>query len=113
MGVRKQGKLKDIRQILRCAAFSLHDGIYVDHYNQKYCPNNSSSQGQLFYATVTANMQQPPNYAVYPVDGCTGAEGVAGGTLSLNGQPGDQAIEQDMAGTASPFTAGKCVHLPQ
>jgi hypothetical protein len=80
-------------------------------YNQKYCPNNSSSQGQIFYAAVTANGAQPSNYAVYPVDGCSGAEGVAGGTLSLNGQPGNQAIEQDMAGTASPFTAGKCVHL--
>jgi hypothetical protein len=79
-------------------------------YDQHLCPNNSSAQGQIFYSTVTAGGAQPSNYAVYPVDGCTGAEGVAGGTLSLNGQMGYMAIEQDMAGTATPPTPGKCVH---
>jgi hypothetical protein len=73
-------------------------------------PNNSSSQGQIFYATVTANGAQPNNYAVYPVDNCTGPEGVGGGTLSLNGQTGYIAIEQDMAGTVTPPAPGKCIH---
>jgi hypothetical protein len=79
-------------------------------YSQTYCPNNSSAQGQIFYSTVTAGGAQPNNYAVYPVDGCTGAEGVAGGTLTLNGQLGFTAIKQDMAGGPNNQPAAQCVH---
>jgi hypothetical protein len=83
-------------------------------YNQTYCPNNSSAQGELFYQQVTANNAQPNNYAVYPIDLCNGAEGVAGGQLSLNGQTGNIAIEQDMAGAPGPPPIpAQCTHRTQ
>jgi hypothetical protein len=79
------------------------------HYDQNYCPNNSSSQGEIFYAAVTANGAQPLNYNVYSVDLCNKAEGIAGGTVSyLSSESGFTAVKQDMAG-GSGVTA-QCSH---
>jgi hypothetical protein len=86
-----------------------------EYYDQNYCPNNSSSQGQIFYAAVTANGAQPSNYSVYSVDVCNKAEGIAGGTVSyLGGESGFTAVKQDMAGglNNAPPTA-QCVHRSQ
>jgi hypothetical protein len=44
--------------------------------NPQYCMNNSSAQGQLFYQQVA--LTPPPNFAVYAVQNCDGAEGVNG-----------------------------------
>jgi len=64
------------------------------------CPNNSSTQGQLFYKNITRDIA-PPVFNVYSVDGCEGPEGVSAGTvdaLSVRGQApqGEVAIENDM-----------------
>ena len=64
------------------------------------CPNNSSTQGQLFYKNITRDIS-PPTFNVYSVDGCEGPEGVSEGTvdaLAEHGQPplGEVAIENDM-----------------
>ena len=81
------------------------------HYDWLHCPNNSSSQGQIFYAAVTANGAQPSNYAVYAVDGCTGSEAVGGGTvLALNSDMGYEAIEYNMAGGPNNVPAAQCAH---
>jgi hypothetical protein len=86
------------------------------NYNYNLCPNNSSSQGQIFYANIT-NDNSPPFYNVYSVDGCNGPEGVPQGTVaailvSQNGQQvpigGQSAVEQDMAGGTT-LTA-QCFH---
>ena len=42
------------------------------NYNYNLCPNNSSSQGQIFYANITNN-NSPPFYNIYSVDGCNAA----------------------------------------
>jgi hypothetical protein len=66
------------------------------------CPNNSSTQGQLFYKNITRDIS-PPVFNVYSVDGCEGPEGVSEGTvdaLAVHGQApmGEVAIENDMTG---------------
>jgi hypothetical protein len=73
--------------------------------NSNLCPNNSSSQGELFYDAVGSAAQQPPHYAVYAVDNCVTAEGVTAGNvpgyqqLLYNGKvDGFDAIEYDMVG---------------
>jgi hypothetical protein len=43
-------------------------------------PNNSSPQGQIFYANI-GQSNSPPNYAVYAVDNCDGSEGVDAGNV--------------------------------
>jgi hypothetical protein len=87
------------------------------NYNYNLCPNNSSSQGQIFYANITNN-NSPPFYNIYSVDGCNGPEGVPQGTVSAlatayQGQApaGQVAVENDMAGSPGPppITA-QCVH---
>jgi hypothetical protein len=67
-------------------------------------PNNSSPQGQLFYAQIPPN-NLPPNYAIYAVDLCKGPEmveygnvpgyqpAVFGGTVT-----GAVAVAADMVG---------------
>jgi hypothetical protein len=67
------------------------------------CPNNSSTQGEIFYAKLTSNPNQLPqsNYSVYAVQGCSGPEGVEDGTVPavvIKGviQGGTAAIENDM-----------------
>jgi hypothetical protein len=75
--------------------------------NSNYCPNNSSSQGELFYDVIGASTQQPAHYAVYPADNCVTAEGVTAGNvpgyqqLIFNGTvSGFNAIVDDMVGLA-------------
>jgi hypothetical protein len=70
-------------------------------------PNNSSSQGYLWYKQVGG--AQPLQTNVWAVDSCPGAEGVAGGIVSTSGDPANTTILQDMAGVY-PTQAGKCVH---
>jgi hypothetical protein len=48
--------------------------------NSNYCPNNSSTQGQLFYANIGSG-NPPANYAVYATDNCQTAEGVGPGNV--------------------------------
>jgi len=67
------------------------------NYIQKYCPNNSSPQGEIFYSQITSS-NPPPHYNVYAVDNCGGSEGVIDGTVAaLSGESGLTAIEQDIA----------------
>lgn len=70
--------------------------------------NNSSSQGQIFYAAITQNGVQPPQpYAVYPVQNCLMPEGVAGNGSTVPGYKppkvwsGLAAIEDDMTADTS------------
>jgi hypothetical protein len=83
-------------------------------------PNNSSPQGQIFYAQI-GQSNSPPNYAVYAVDKCTDAESVGGGTVpgfysSLfppNTPPtGSVAVVDDMIGFSSNGTTiqPQCAH---
>jgi len=64
---------------------------------QDFCPNNSSSQAEIFYNKVTSP------YKIYAVQNCDGPEGVAGtdptvAAITVNGVPenGTVAIENDM-----------------
>ena len=70
-------------------------------------PNNSSSQGYLYYQAVGAN--PPRTLNVWAVDGCPQAEGVAGGTVSTSGVSGMTAVELDMAGIYG-TSFGQCRH---
>lgn len=83
--------------------------------NSNYCPNNSSSQGQLFYENIGVN-NSPPHYSVYAVDNCVTAEGVGAGNVpgyfptAFNGTiSGFSAIIDDMVG----HTSGTTVIPPQ
>jgi hypothetical protein len=64
------------------------------------CPNNSSSQGEIFYERITSgNITPQAHYAVYAVQNCTGSEGVDGQYATvpaLNNLDGTDAIQQDM-----------------
>jgi hypothetical protein len=72
---------------------------------QDNCPNNAASQGQIYYAQLTAsssNLPQAP-YHIYAVQNCDGPEGVSGtdptvAAITVNGVPenGSVAIENDM-----------------
>jgi hypothetical protein len=60
---------------------------------QDFCPNNSSSQAEIYYNKVTSP------YKIYAVQNCDGPEGVAGTdptVAALGGQNGTTAIENDM-----------------
>ena len=60
---------------------------------QDFCPNNSSSQAEIFYNKVTSP------YKIYAVQNCDGPEGVAGTdptVAALGGENGTAAIENDM-----------------
>jgi hypothetical protein len=92
------------------------------HYEVNHCPNNTSPQGQIFYAQIGSS-NSPAHYAVYAADNCDGPEGsystgsnvpgylpsVFGGTVS-----GFNAISYDMAGTSPPNTTftipAQCTH---
>jgi hypothetical protein len=83
--------------------------------NSNVCPNNSSSQGQIFYENIGFG-NSPPHYAVYAVDNCVNAEAVASGnvpgyqTLAFNGKvSGLTAITDDMVG----YTSGTVSIPPQ
>ena len=83
-------------------------------------PNNSSPQGQVFYANI-GQSNSPPNYGLYAVDNCEGSEGVDTGNVpgfyaaDFNGTiQGSDAIIYDMIGYTSqspPFSIpAQCVH---
>lgn len=84
------------------------------NYNYNVCPNNSSSQGEIFYSQFTA-ANAPPVFNIYAVNNCVGPEGVpqgavpylTGGELVMSGV---SAIEQDMAGGVN--TPAQCFHGP-
>jgi hypothetical protein len=62
------------------------------------CPNNSSSQAQIYYAKVASNLPKA-SFNVYAVQNCDGPEGVDSPNSSvpaLNNLDGRDAIEQDM-----------------
>ncbi len=65
-----------------------------------YCPNNSSSQGEIFYERITSGSITPQaHYAIYAVQNCDGSEGVNGTNATvpaLNNLDGTDAIQQDM-----------------
>jgi hypothetical protein len=56
------------------------------------CPNNSPSQGKVFYDAITDS-----NLTVTGVTKCAGAEGVAQGTDPDTGGNAGAAVESDMA----------------
>jgi hypothetical protein len=81
--------------------------------NSNYCPNNSSPEGQIFYSQIPTNTT---NYAVYAVDSCADAEGVAGGNvpgyqpLVFSGTvQGVTAITYDMVGYTPKSISPQCV----
>jgi hypothetical protein len=86
------------------------------NYDPSLCPNNSSPQGEIFYAKITG-ANPPTHYAVYPVDDCDGPEGAISSGSNVPGfsPPGSgfQSIIYDMAGTPPnstiPVTA-QCTH---
>lgn len=68
---------------------------------QDYCPNNSTSQAQIYYAKLTSDPNSLPqsSYKIYAVQNCDGPEGVAGTdptVAALGGVNGTAAIENDM-----------------
>lgn len=68
---------------------------------QNSCPNNSTSQAEIYYAKLTSdpnNLPQAP-YNIYAVQNCAGPEGVDSPTsmvAALNNLDGGDAIEADM-----------------
>ncbi|MGA8763616.1 MAG: hypothetical protein WB562_12190 [Candidatus Sulfotelmatobacter sp.] len=68
---------------------------------EDFCPNNSSSQAEIYFAKLTSdpnNLPQAP-YSIYAVQNCNGSEGVSGPNATvaaLNNLDGTDAIEQDM-----------------
>ena len=80
----------------------------VNNNNVNYCPNNSSPQGQVFYADI-GSTNSPPVYNLWAVNLCHGAEGVAGGHVGTDtGQAGFDKIKVDMAGAN--LSGGQCFH---
>jgi hypothetical protein len=67
---------------------------------QDFCPNNSTSQAQIYYAKLTSGGNQPvASYNIYAVQNCDGPEGVSGTdptVAALNNLNGTTAIENDM-----------------
>jgi hypothetical protein len=61
--------------------------------NINSCPNNSSPQGQIFYANIGAG-NPPPYYNVFAVDNCSTSEGTGDGNV-----PGFYPL--DFGGTSS------------
>jgi hypothetical protein len=72
---------------------SNYDCAAVNNKNSHFCPNNSSPQGQIFYANI-GSTNSPPHYDVYAVDQCQGAEGVDGMNSNVPG-----FYPQDFGGT--------------
>jgi hypothetical protein len=78
-------------------------------------PNNSSSQGQIFYANFTSS-SHPLNYNVYAADNCQGAENVGSGNVP-GYQPGvfsgtiqgSNAVVDDMVGNSTYSISAQCV----
>lgn len=90
--------------------------------NQNYCPNNSSSEGEIFYQLFTS-INTPPHYALYPVDTCSGPEGVVDSMSNVPGFyyssfagtiNGINAVSYDMVGYSNPPISipKQCFHGP-
>jgi hypothetical protein len=84
--------------------------------NPNYCANNSSPQGQRFYANI-GQSNAPAHYGVYAVDSCGNAEGVPSGNVpgylpaTFQGTvSGINAITYDMVGYAPDLISPQCVH---
>ncbi|MGA7909335.1 MAG: hypothetical protein WCA16_18155 [Candidatus Sulfotelmatobacter sp.] len=69
--------------------------------NSNVCPNNSSTQGQIFYANIGPS-NLPPSYNIYAVDNCGNAEGVTA-TNPPSNVPGYQTAI--FGGTVNGFNA--------
>jgi hypothetical protein len=87
---------------------SVYNPIIVQcaiNFDAQYCPNNSSPQGQIFYANFGPN-NLPPTYNVYAVDSCNGPEGASDkhSYVSALGTDGFDAIVADMETS--------CTHVP-
>lgn len=70
------------------------------NYNYDNCPNNSSTQGEIYYQNFTSS-NHPPIYKVYSVDNCFNPEGAPQGSVSALSTaqiiaPGAQSIQNDM-----------------
>jgi hypothetical protein len=67
---------------------------------QDNCPNNSTSQGEIYYAKLTSGGNLPlASYNIYAVQNCDGPEGVSGTdptVAALGNLNGTVAIENDM-----------------
>jgi hypothetical protein len=68
---------------------------------QDDCPNNATSQAQIYYAKLTSDSSNLPKaaYNIYAVQNCNGPEGVSSTSTNvpaLNNIDGQTAIEQDM-----------------
>jgi hypothetical protein len=74
---------------------------------QDSCPNNSTSQAQIYYSKLTSdpsNLPDPTLYHIYAVQNCAGPEGVDSPTSAvpaLAGIDGRTAIQQDMIAQCS------------
>ena len=78
-------------------------------------PNNSSPQGQIFYANFTST-NHPPLYDVYAVDNCQGDENVGSGNVPgyqpgiFNGTViGSNAVVYDMIGSNTYGISAQCI----
>jgi hypothetical protein len=88
-------------------------------FNPDLCPNNSSTQGEIFYSQINSS-NAPAHYDIYAVDTCDGPEQagnfdsnvpgfyptVFSGTIS-----GFNAITYDMAGYAPKGIPAQCTHV--
>jgi hypothetical protein len=84
-----------------------------NYNNSNVCPNNSSTQGQIFYQNIPSGTS---NYSLYAVDQCQTAEGVGAGNVP-GYQPqvfggtvvGLTAITDDMVGNVPEQISPMCV----
>jgi hypothetical protein len=78
--------------------------------------NNSSPQGQIFYAQI-GQSNSPPHYDVYAVDNCSDDEGVGGGTVpgfypnnNTQSLTGFYDVIYDMVGNLTHNIPAQCFH---
>lgn len=83
-------------------------------HNENNCPNNSSPQGQIFYAQVTPT---PSSFNLYAVDNCGGPEGatsreawVSALSVPPGYQDGYDAVKYDMIGGGPNNAPQGCFH---
>jgi len=90
------------------------------HYDE-YCPNNSSPQGEVFYAQI-GQSNSPPSYNVYAVDSCAGPEGATSSGATVTALPlgppnsyqdGYDAVKYDMIGGGPLKQPVGCFHKTQ
>jgi len=100
---------------------TVYDPINIScqsNFDPRYCPNNSSPQGEIFYAQITSS-NSPPVYNLYAVDRCDGPEGAPSTASSVSGYlpsvfttgiSGFNAITYDMAGYPPKNITAQCIH---